>query len=87
MERRYVTVVAEITPQGDLFPLKLRFDDGSEFTINRRLQTPQRNTAKDGSTDWRFACLVDNRPVTLFYDAASHRWSIESSLLSGGLQE
>ncbi|HPX93411.1 MAG TPA: hypothetical protein PK646_03735 [Bacillota bacterium] len=87
MERRYVTVVAKITPEGDLFPLRLCFDDGSEFTISRRLQAPQRNLAKDGSSDWRFSCLIEDRPVTLFYDAASHRWSIEASLLSGGLQE
>lgn len=80
MERKYVTVVARITPDGDLFPLKLRFDDGSEFEISRRLQKPQRSRAKDGSTDWRFSCLVGKRPVTLFYDAASCRWSLEAPL-------
>ena len=84
MERRYVTVVARITPDGDLFPLKLRFEDGSEFKVSRRIQRPQRNLAKDGSSDWRFSCLIDNRPVTLFYDAASCRWSVEAPLLSGG---
>lgn len=85
MERTYVTVVAKITPQGDLFPLKICFEDGSEFTIARRLQAPQRNPAKDGTTDWRFSCLVENRALTLFYNSSSHRWSIDSSLRSGGI--
>ncbi len=84
MERTYITVVAEVTPDGDLFPLTLRLDDGSEFTVDRRLGPPRRDLAKDGTSDWRFACLVNGRPVTLLYDADSHRWSIGSPLLQGG---
>ena len=84
MERTYVTVVARITSQGDLFPLILRLEDGSEFTVDRRLQAPQKNRAKDGTSAWRFSCLIDRKPVTLFYDAGTHRWSIESSLPRGG---
>lgn len=74
MERIYVTVVAEVTEEGDLFPRLIRFDDGSEYKVDRRLQTPQRHRAKDGSGDWRFTCLVEGRPATLYFDASSYRW-------------
>jgi len=36
MERKYVTVIAEVKPDGDLYPKTLRFEDGSEFKIDRR---------------------------------------------------
>ncbi len=78
MERIYVTVVAEITGKGDLFPRLIRFDDGREFKVDQRLQTPQRHRAKSGSDDWRFSCLVGGRPVTLYFDLASYRWWLES---------
>ncbi|NLA70933.1 MAG: hypothetical protein GX850_00610 [Clostridiaceae bacterium] len=81
MERTYITVIAQVTLEGDIFPRKLRFKDGREVAISRRLQTPLRNTAKDGSEAWRFVCLIEARPVTLFYDAIAHRWWINSPKL------
>ncbi|HZK29113.1 MAG TPA: hypothetical protein VFD19_02725 [Clostridia bacterium] len=78
MERAYITVIAEVTSEGDLLPKKLRLKDGREVAINRRLQTPLRNTAKDGSDAWRFLCLIEGRPVTLFYDATAYRWWIKA---------
>jgi hypothetical protein len=76
MERKYVTVIAEVKPDGDLYPKTLRFEDGSEFKIDRRLQTPRRDPAKDGTSDWRFYCLIEGREVALFYNADTHRWWI-----------
>lgn len=74
MERIYITVVARVAPDGDLFPQLIRFDDGAEFSVDQRLEPPKRNRAKNGSEDWRFPCLIAGRPVTLFFDASSYRW-------------
>ena len=76
MERKYVTVIAEVRPDGDLYPKTLRFEDGSEFKIDRRLQTPRRHPAKHGTSDSQFYCRFKGRVVTLFYNADTHRWWI-----------
>ncbi len=79
MERLYITVVAQVSPKGDILPKMITFEDGSSFKVDRRLQTPQRQAAKDGSPDWRFPCLIQGRPVTLFYDPRSYRWWLDPS--------
>lgn len=78
MARQYVTVVVEIKTDGDIIPKKLCFDDGATYQIDRRLQTPRRDVAKDGNDDWRFYCLIEGREVTLFYNANTHRWWLKA---------
>ena len=79
MDRLYITVDAAISPKGDILPKMIVFEDGSKFKVDRRLQSPLRQAAKDGSPDWRFPCLVQGRPVVLFHDPLSHRWWLDPS--------
>jgi hypothetical protein len=76
-KRLYITVVVEFSPEGDLFPVEIRLDDGTSIPVERRLVTPLYNLAKSGSDAWRFLCLIEGMPMKLFYDASSYRWWCE----------
>ena len=75
-KRLYITVVVEFSPEGDLFPVEIRLDDGTSIPVERRLVTPLYNLAKSGSDAWRFLCLIEGMPMKLFYDASSYRLSL-----------
>ncbi|MGI6157678.1 MAG: hypothetical protein ACOYH4_04315 [Saccharofermentanales bacterium] len=77
MTRAYITVIVETTPTGDVFPKMLCLDDGRHIPIDGRLESPKRHRAKDGSDAWRFPCMIEGRPVTLYHDVIEHRWWID----------
>lgn len=77
MERLYVTVVARINREGDILPRILVFEDDREVEIDRRLQRPLRCESKEGDPAWRFPCLIEGRPVTLYHDPLTHRWWLQ----------
>ncbi|HNZ62790.1 MAG TPA: hypothetical protein PKH23_00440 [Bacillota bacterium] len=76
-KRLYITVIAKISPEGNLFPLEIRLDDGVAIPVDGCLAAPLLNPAKDGRTAWRFLCRIEGMPMTLFYDASSCRWWCE----------
>lgn len=77
MKRVYIDIIAEITPEGDIFPRQLHLEDGSVFAVDRRLERPRPCFNADGSTSLRFRCLVENRQVLFFYDEDTMRWWVE----------
>lgn len=77
MNRIYIDMTAEITSKGDIFPKRLRLEDGTVFAVDRRLERPRPYFNPDGSTSLRFRCLVENRQVLFFYDEDTMRWWVE----------
>ncbi len=73
--KAYVTVYARFTPEGDMEPLCLEWEDGRRFSIDRITDRRRAASRKAGGCGIRYVCMIKNKRVELFYEE-NYRWFV-----------
>lgn len=66
-----VQVWAQISAQGDIRPLSLKFQ-GYRYPVSQILDQRPANSLKTGGQGWRYLCLAGGVEVELYFDGV--RW-------------
>lgn len=74
--KAYVEVIADFSPDGRLKPLRLIWEDGRAYTIDRVSRVDRRASLKAGGAGIRYMCQVLGQPVELYYEE-NGRWFVE----------
>ena len=74
----YIRVVAEFSPDGQIRPLQLTWEDGVTYDIDRVTDVRRAASMKAGGTGFRYTCEINGRKRYLYYeDTATPRWFVE----------
>ena len=77
-EKHYVEVISRTTPEGQIWPLKIIWDDGRRFEIDRVLDCRRAASLKCGGTGMRYTIMVCGQPTYLFLER--QRWFVEAKV-------
>lgn len=76
MSRRvYVEVAAVFTPEGQVMPHQIRWEDGSLFPIDRVTDIRKAAATKAGGCGLRYTIRIRGQQTFLFFD--HDRWFVE----------
>lgn len=76
----YVEVTLKISPEGEVRPLTITFEDGIVYEIDRFKHRCRAHATKVGGTGIRYTIVINNRETYLFED--DDRWFVEAKRLS-----
>ena len=84
IERRkvYVEVTIKVSPEGEVRPLTITFEDGIKYEIDRLKQRCRAHATKVGGTGIRYTIVINNHETYLFEDDG--KWFVEARSQSGG---
>ena len=72
----YVKVAAEFTPEGQLRPLWITWEDGRKFEIDRVKSCQRAASLKAGGTGLRYTVMICGTETFLF-DEENGKWFVE----------
>ncbi len=76
MSRRvYVEVAAVFTPEGQIVPRQIRWEDGTLFPIDRVTDIRKASATKAGGCGLRYTIRIQGKQTYLFLD--EDRWFVE----------
>lgn len=74
-KRTCVRVLVEYDEEGGVHPLRIHWEDGRKFTIERVLDVRRAAATKAGGQGMRYTCRILGRETYLFADDG--RWFVE----------
>ena len=74
--RAYVRVVVDVDEVGDMRPLKIYWEDGRCFEVDRLLDVRRAAATKAGGQGMRYTCRILGHETYLFEDDG--RWFVEA---------
>ena len=74
----YVEVTLKVSPEGEVRPLTITFEDGVKYEIDRLKQRCRAHATKVGGT----GIVINNHETYLFEDDG--KWFVEARSQSGG---
>ena len=77
----YVGVELSVSPQGDVRPRTLIFEDGNKYQIDRLRQKCRAHATKVGGTGIRYTVIICNKETYLYEDDG--RWFVEAKDIGG----
>lgn len=77
----YVGVELSVSPQGDVRPKTIIFEDGNEYQIDRLRQKCRAHATKVGGTGIRYTVIICNKETYLYEDDG--RWFVEAKDIGG----
>ena len=77
----YVGVELSVSPQGDVRPRTIIFEDGNKYQIDRLRQKCRAHATKVGGTGIRYTVIVCNKETYLYEDDG--RWFVEAKDIGG----
>lgn len=77
----YVGVELSVSPQGDVRPRTIIFEDGNEYQIDRLRQKCRAHATKVGGTGIRYTVIICNKETYLYEDGG--RWFVEAKDIGG----
>ena len=78
MSRRvYVEVAAVFTPEGQVMPRQIRWEDGTLFTVDRVVDIRHSAATKAGGCGLRYTVRIRGKQTYLFLD--NDRWFVEAN--------
>ena len=77
-KKTYVEVNARFDTEGRVVPLKILWEDGSSFFIDRVLDIRPAASLKAGGAGIRYTCRINNLEKYLFLE--ENRWFVEEIL-------
>ena len=80
--RAYVRVLVDVDEVGRMRPIKIFWEDGRDFAVERLLDVRWAASAKAGGQGMRYTCRVKGREVFLFED--NGRWFVEARDAAAG---
>ena len=72
----YVEVQVKVSPEGDVRPLSIKFEDGKLYEIDRLLHRCRAHATKVGGTGIRYTVRSRSQETYLFEDEG--RWFVEA---------
>ncbi len=72
----YVEVTAAFSPEGEVVPLSVRWQDGTVFDVDRVLDVRPSAALKAGGCGIRYTCRIRGQQTYLFLD--EDRWFVEA---------
>lgn len=72
----YVGVLAEHSPEGTVTPLRITFEDGKTYEIDRLRHRIRAGATKVGGTGIRYTVVIGRHETYLFEDDG--RWFVEA---------
>ena len=79
--RAYVRVIVDVDEIGKIRPLKIYWEDGRGFEVDRLLDVRRAASTRAGGQGIRYTCRVRGREVYLFEDDG--RWFVEARDVPG----
>ena len=73
----FVEVAAVFTPDGQILPRKIRWEDGTIFAVDRVLDIRRAAALKVGGCGLRYTIRIGGRQTYLFLD--EDRWFVETN--------
>ena len=73
----YVQVTADFMPDGYLRPVRVTWEDGRHFDVDRVLDIRRAASLKAGGYGIRYTCMISGRPHYLFYEE-NYKWFVEA---------
>ena len=73
----YVEVAAVFTPEGQIMPRCIRWEDGTLFTVDRVLDIRHAAATTAGGCGLRYTIRIGERQTYLFLD--EDRWFVEAN--------
>ena len=77
MKKQYVSVTARFDPDGNIIPLRIHWDDGRYFDIERVTDIRFAASLKAGGAGIRYTCRIRSTERYLFLE--ENRWFIENA--------
>ena len=77
----YVGVELSVSPQGDVRPRTIIFEDGNKYQIDRLRQKCRAHATKVGGTGIRYTVIICNTQTYLYEDDG--RWFVEAKDIGG----
>lgn len=77
----YVGVELSVSPQGDVRPRTIIFEDGNKYQIDRLRQKCRAHATKVGGTGIRYTVIICNKETFLYEDDG--RWFVEAKDIGG----
>ena len=74
--KKYIAVVAKMKNDGTILPLKIIWEDGSEYIIDKVEDVRRAASLKAGGCGLRFSCKICGQTRFLFLE--DYRWFIEA---------
>ena len=74
--RAYVRVVVDVDEIGKVHPLKIYWEDGRSFDVDRLLDVRRAAATKAGGQGMRYTCRIQGHEAYLFEDDG--RWFVEA---------
>lgn len=72
----FVEVLAKISPEGNVRPLTITFEDGKKYEIDKLRHCCRAHATKVGGTGIRYTVVICNHETYLFEDEG--RWYVEA---------
>lgn len=76
MRKVYVEVIAKFTPEGQVFPLSIIWEDGKTFEIDKVTDMRKVASTKVGGQGMRYKCNIHGRETFLWLEEG--RWFVEA---------
>lgn len=73
----YVNVTVEFTPEGQLKPMWITWEDGRKFEIQRITDCRRAASLKAGGVGLRYTCIILGGQHYLYFEE-NNRWFVES---------
>ena len=71
-----VGVTLKVSPEGNVWPLTITFENGKTYTIDRLKERKRAAATKVGGTGIRYTVVIQNRETYLFEDEG--KWFVEA---------
>ena len=72
----YVEVQVKVSPEGEVRPMTIKFEDGELYEIDRLIDRRRACATKVGGTGSRYTVRIRNKETYLFEDEG--RWFVEA---------
>ena len=73
----YVEVAAVFSPEGQILPRRIRWEDGTVFTVDRVTDIRRAAATKAGGCGLRYTIRIGGRQTYLFLD--EDRWFVDAN--------
>lgn len=80
--KKYVQVEATFTPEGKLLPMRVIWDNGRKFEIDRIKDCVRAASRKAGGAGLRYTCMIRGKETVLYYEE-NYKWFVEAKVLRG----
>ncbi len=80
VKKVFVAVVARFSPQGEMTPLSIEWEDGRVFAIDRVVDKRKAASLKAGGTGMRYTIRVLGKETFLWYEDPA--WFVEGKTVN-----